>query len=236
LFKNRLYQCQTCHEKRRAKINLSSSSSTSSILSTIGSNAVSLVQSLPSHSHHKAPLLHFLSKGITSTNASEYFNISSSYIRECKRKNQEQSDLLIQKYSSGVKRQKLSDETINHIMNYLIDNCPTKSGSSRIEYRQYINDYELYDNYLKTKKDNMYMVSISTFIRLKKWLRVKKIKSYWGQFDCILCLSLKKLKPEWMNIHDENKLNNLRLRQKKGLLRNLLYHRMHYFHNTINIK
>jgi len=63
---------------------------------------------------------------------------------------------------------------------------------------------------------------------------VKRVRSYWGQFDCAKCLALRKLKPEWMSIHDEVKLNQIRLQQKKGPLRDLLYHRVQYFRSSIN--
>jgi hypothetical protein len=203
-------------------------------LETIGSNAVSLVQSLPVHSHHRAPLLHHLAQGLTSTQASEYLISSASYIRQCKRKNPDESDLLRDKYAHDVKRQKWPAEAILHLINYLKDNCPTKSGSPRVELRQYVNDAQLYQGYVASKREGIDIVCLNTFIKYKHELGVKRVKSYWGQFDCAQCLALRKLKPEWMSIHDEEKLNQLRLQQQKGLVRDLLYHRVQYFHSSIN--
>src|SRR6185312_14636665 len=147
-------------------------------------------------------------------------------IRQCKRKNQDDSELFTQHYSVGIKRQKLNEDSKNHIINFIKENCPTKSGSPKVKYRQYINDQDLYSLYSQTIKDNIRLVCFKTFNRYKREMKVKRIKSYWGQFDCVLCLQLQKLKPEWMKISDVDKLNSLRLKQKKGLLRDLLYHRI----------
>jgi hypothetical protein len=237
VFKRRGSICSECWNFNYAQKNKCNTQQQSlSTLETIGNNAVSLVRSLPNHSHYRAPLLHHLTQGITSTEAATTFNSSASYIRQCKRKEQKDSDLLNQTYSHDVKRQKLNDDSINHVMNYLIESCPTKSGSPRLEYRQYINDNELYHGYLQSKKEGMNIVCLNTFMKYKKWLRVKKVKSYWGQFDCVKCLALQRLKPKSMKMTHEDQLNNLRLRQPKGTLRDLLYHRVLYFPNSINIK
>src|SRR6185312_4367761 len=113
--------CRECDYKRRRGTQITSTTSSESLstLEQIGSNAVSLVQSLPVHSHHRAPLLYHLAQGLTSTAASSTFGSSSSYIRDCKRKNPVDSDLLIAKYSSDVKRMKLPAEVIQHLFNYL---------------------------------------------------------------------------------------------------------------------
>jgi hypothetical protein len=228
-------QCRGCYNQQHPPhIKQPATSSSSSTLETIGSNAISLMQSLPVHSHHRAPLLHHLAQGLTSSQASEYLISSASYIRECKRKNQEDSDLLTDKYAADVKRQKLPAEVILHVINYIKDNCPTKSGAPRVEYRQYVNDAELYQGYVATKRAGIDIVCFNTFVKYKQQLNVKRVRSYWGQFDCAKCLAFRKLKPEWMNIHEEGKLNQLRLKQKKGPLRDLLYHRVQYFPSSIN--
>ena len=41
---------------------------------------------LPTHSHHRAPLVHHLSQGMSSAVAAPLLHTSASYIRECKRK------------------------------------------------------------------------------------------------------------------------------------------------------
>lgn len=169
--RNSHHLCRKCDYKRKygAQLEETTAPQPLSTLEQIGTNAVSLVQSLPVHSHHRAPLLHHLSQNITSTEAAAAFNTSASYIRECKRKNMSDSDLLTQKYSSDVKRQKFNDATINHAMNFIIDNCPTKSGSSIIQPRQYLNDAELYTNYLSSNpKEEITLVSLNTFMKYKK--------------------------------------------------------------------
>ena len=129
--------CSKCNNERRhgPPSDPSPSLATIPTIEQIGSNAVSLVQSLPAHSHHRAPLLHHLAQGLTSTQASEYLGSSASYVRECKRKTHDDSDLLTEKYSSRVKRQKLPAEAVLHLINYIKDNCPAKSGAPRVEYR-----------------------------------------------------------------------------------------------------
>lgn len=120
------------------------------------------MQSLPAHSHHRAPLLHHLAQGLTSSQASDMLSASASYIRECKRKNQDDSDLMTENYSSDVKRQKLPAEVILHLCNFLKDNCPTKSGASTVQYRQYVNDAELYARYLSSKLPSLDTVCLRT--------------------------------------------------------------------------
>ena len=205
-----------------------------STLEQIGTNAVSLVNSLPTHSHHRAPLVHHLTQGITSTQASTVIKQSASYIRECKRKNVDESELLTEKYSNGAKRQKLGDSSINNIFNFIKDNCPVKSGSNQIRYRQYMNDEDLYKLYSQTAPLNIRVVCLKTFNIYKKQLNVRKVRSYWGQFDCSLCIQLRRLKPAWMQITDVERLNRIRLTLRKGQLRKLLYHRIQYFHSAIN--
>ncbi len=205
-----------------------------STLETIGQNAVTLVNTLPTHSHHRAPLIHHLAQGLTSTQAATAIKQSASYIRQCKRKNQDDSELLTQRYSHGVKRQKLNDDSRNGILNFIKDNCPVKSGWKYIQYRQYMNDQDLYQLYSQTVKPPLHLVCMKTFNIYKCQLNVRKVRSYWGQFDCSSCLQLRRWKPEWMQITDIERLNRIRLSTPKGQLRNLLYHRIQNFHSDIN--
>lgn len=155
-----------------------------------------------------------------------------------KRKNYEDSELFTQKYSRDVKRQKLNDETINYLMNWLVENCPAKSGSDRVVYIQYKNDSLLYDDYYhSTHPPEVTIVHFNTFIKYKKWLRVRRINEYFGQFDCQKCIQLKRMCPLLSLIQDEYELNKIRLKLKNSNpLKELLYHRIEYFHRSINIK
>ena len=235
--KNKDRLCKECNHKRRypsAQDTLTVPRPLST-LEQIGTNATALVQSLPPHSHHRGPLLHFLSQNITSTEAAVAFTSSASYIRDCKRKNMDASDLVNQKYSDDTKRQRLSDDRVNHLMNFITDNCPPKSGSATLMYRQYVGDQELYDRYLSAPNPaNVKLICFNTFVKHKKWLRVRKLQSYWGQFSCSKCLELKRLRSDLAAIGDVDRLNRIRLSERTGQVKDLLYHRIQYFTSAIN--
>jgi hypothetical protein len=103
--------------------------------------------SLPTHSHHRAPLLSALSSDIPSSAAASLLHASPSYIRDCKRKDYSGSDLLQQKYPAGVKRQRLSDDTLGRVFTFLVGACPTPSGSKHVTFKQYVKDDDLYEAY-----------------------------------------------------------------------------------------
>ncbi len=147
------------------------------------------------HSHHRAPLLSALSQHIPSTTAATLLHAASSTIRNAKRKDYSDSDLLQQKYPEGVKRQKLSDEKVDQLCTFVADVCPTKSGEKSVTYHQYITDSILYDAYCKSTPTS---VSFNTFWKIKKWMRVRRAGRYHGQFDCSKCCMFNKLqhKPE----------------------------------------
>jgi hypothetical protein len=96
--------------------------------------------SLPVHSHHRAPLLSTLSQHIPSTTASTLLHAAPSTIRNAKRKDYSNSDLMQQKYAAGVKRQKLSDERVEQLCDFVATACPTKSGEQSVTYHQYTTD------------------------------------------------------------------------------------------------
>lgn len=106
---------------------------------------------LPVHSHHRAPLVHHLSQGMTSAAAAPLLHTSASYIRECKRKDFSDSDLLQDKYARDVKRQKLPEATVAQVFNFLAAACPTPSGSRSLTFKQYVNDDPLYQAYTATQ-------------------------------------------------------------------------------------
>ena len=84
-------------------------------LAQIGENACQLMATLPTHSHHRAPLLSALSQHIPSSTAATLLHAASSTIRNAKRKDYSDSDLLQQKYPTGVKRQKLAPERVEQL-------------------------------------------------------------------------------------------------------------------------
>jgi len=159
-------------------------------LEQVGTNASHLLSALPPHSHHRAPLVHFLSAGLDSTTAASLLHTSASYVRQCKRNDYSDSDLLQDKYARDVKRQKTAPSVIQELMEYIINACPTKSGSRHQTFRQYITDDALYQGYLTSVAAP---VSFNTFMRIKQWLRVKHAGKYFGMFDCRSCFRLQQL-------------------------------------------
>ncbi len=143
-------QCNTCR-KRKHLDNTEEQENIDPRLQ-LAENASSLMASLPTHSHHRAPLLSLLSRDISSSAAAPLLHASPSYIRDCKRKEYSGSDLLQQKYPAGVKRQRLSDDTLGRVFTFLVGACPTPSGSKRLTFKQYVKDDDLYEAYKQTCK------------------------------------------------------------------------------------
>src|SRR4051812_16781510 len=134
-----------------------------------------MMTDLPTHSHHRAPLVHFLSAGLPSTIAAKILHTTPSYVRQCKRKLVDASDLLTEKYSHDVRRQKLHPAVLTEVIEYLRAACPTKSGSKQPTFRQYIADAALYDSY---RTGVTQPVSFNTFLAIKKWLRARRVGQY----------------------------------------------------------
>jgi hypothetical protein len=147
------------------------------------------------HSHHRAPLLAALSQHIPSTTAAPLLHAAASTIRNAKRKDHSNSDLMQQSYPSDVKRQKLSAERINDLYDFVAAACPTKSGDKHNTHHQHTTDDSLYSAYCKFASSP---VSFSCFYQIKRWMRVRRAGRYLGQFDCSKCIMLNKLqhKPE----------------------------------------
>jgi len=57
-------------------------------------NVSSLMSSLPLYSHHRAPLVNVLSKDLPSTTVAKILHTTPTYVRQCKRKNYDDADLL----------------------------------------------------------------------------------------------------------------------------------------------
>jgi hypothetical protein len=159
-------------------------------LAQLGQNASQLMALLPVHSHHRAPLLSALSQHIPSSTAATLLHAAPSTIRNAKRKDYSHSDLLQQKYATGVKRQKLADERVEQLCDFVAAACPTKSGEKSATLHQYITDSILYDAYCKSTPTP---VSFNTFYKIKRWMRVRRAGRYLGQFDCSKCCMFNKL-------------------------------------------
>lgn len=146
---------------------------------------------LPVHSHHRAPLVSILAQGLPSTTAAPLLHTSASYVRECKRKDVSQSALLQDKYARGVKRAKLHESRLGELMEFLVGACPVKSGSRSETMRQFVTDEALYEGYRQQHPSTA--VCFNTFLKYKRWLRVKHAGKYLGMFDCPHCFLLHQL-------------------------------------------
>lgn len=153
-------------------------------------NVGELMEMLPTHSHHRAPLVHFLSKGLDSHSAATILHCSDSYVRQCKRKDYSDADLLQDKYARNVKRQRTDPGALDELCNFFVITCPTKSGERSGTMHQYITDDALYQAYATTAHAPL---SFYLFKQIKQWMRVKHAGKYLGQFDCSKCFRLKQL-------------------------------------------
>ena len=165
----RCLPCRYKHEQRQPQLPLAPALSTEAIVTR---NVSTMMHQLPVHSHHRAPLIHHLSRDLPSTTAAELLHTTASYVRQCKRKDYSESDLLQDKYSRDVKRQKAHPGVLQELVEYLRVACPVKSGSRSETHRQYVTDDALYQGYITTVEAPM---SFHTFMKIKQWMRVRHV-------------------------------------------------------------
>src|SRR5680860_440919 len=180
---NRHTRCTACRNKQKVE---SEEQKSSDPLAQIGENASQLMASLPTHSHHRAPLLHALSHHVPSSTAAALLHAAPSTVRNAKRKDYRDSDLLQQRYASGVKRQRLAPQRTEQLCDFVAATCPTKSGERSVSYHQYTTDASLYSAY---RTSAAAPVSFNTFRRVKQWMRVRRAGRYLGHFDCSKCVT-----------------------------------------------
>jgi hypothetical protein len=137
--------CGSCRKKPSSNEN-----NGPTIQERVTNNAARLFRLLPSHSHHRAPLLAALSQNLTSAEAAQLFPVSPSYVRTCKRKDHSESDFFTEKYAKGAKHPRLQVDQIWQVFNFILGACPPKSGCPYLRFKQYVNDDELYDWYRKS--------------------------------------------------------------------------------------
>jgi hypothetical protein len=106
---------------------------------------------LPAHSHHRAPLLHALSDELPSSAAAPLLHASPSYIRDCKRKNYDSSDLFTQKYQPGTHRARLSADIYAAVFNFLAEACAPLTSHGA--YKQFVKDDDLFQEYLDSRPE-----------------------------------------------------------------------------------
>jgi hypothetical protein len=126
-----------------------------------------------------------------------------------------------QKYTSGVKRQKLPEERVDQLCDFVAGVCPTKSGEKSVTHHQYTTDDSLYSAYRKSIPNP---VSFTTFYKIKRWMRVRRAGRYLGQFDCSKCCLFNKLqhKPELTGEEGEEMRKCIRHRDTR------LFQQQHY--------
>jgi hypothetical protein len=164
------------------------------------------VSSLPSTSPHRRPILSSLSTNIPTSTAANLFNVSPSSIKNARQPSYDpKSTELYTQYKHGVKRRRINEETRVATHEFIQSRCPVKSGSVRVLYKQYITDGELYRQYsedfeqrLNSIRDGLggeeviNKLNYKTFMKVKGEMKVSKQRTYWGQFDCPICIEKKK--------------------------------------------
>ena len=166
-------------------------------LHIIAMNAISLLRSFPPHSHFKQPLLAALTPGLSSSTVSSLFDVSPSLARKAKHK---RVDELFQPYPHDVKRPRISMDEKHDTQQWIRDMCPVKSGCGTVAHYQYITNQELYHKYTQDypsfpshPPSSPNPVSYQTFMLWKEEIRIRKVKNYFGQFDCVICMELHEL-------------------------------------------
>lgn len=171
----------------------------------VTTNCASLISSLPPTSPHRRPILSSLSANIPMSTAAHLFNVSPSSIKNALHPSYDpQNTELYSKYKHGVKRKRLSNETEAGAQEFIKSHCPVKSGSARVLYKQYITDGELYKLYSGDFEKRLIKIrdglggdevinklSYKMFMKVKGGMRVSKQRTYWGQFDCPICVEKK---------------------------------------------
>lgn len=170
-------------------------------------HVTTLFDSLPPYSHHKSELVSTLSPNISTNDFSSLSHLSTDYITHAKKKHH--NDITEQKYSSNIKRQKISNEVKENLVSFLDTTCPVKSG--RDAHYQYDKNKDLYtlykkqihklcENYNSSSTSSspippIKTLSFNTFIKeindsKSIGFTIRRVKTYWGQFDCLICYDL----------------------------------------------
>ena len=148
-----------CHKCRKRRNEHSEDDAPPPPQLQLARNASRLMSMLPTHSHHRAPLLHILSDNIPSSAAAGLLHSSASYIRDCKRQDPSISDLLTERYQRGTKRRRLAPDQIDAVFNFLVSACSPVSGTAG-PFKQFIRDEELYQQYLDSRPVGQSKLSI----------------------------------------------------------------------------
>jgi hypothetical protein len=129
------------------------------IVDKIAENGARLVQDLPPNSPFRRPLLAYLTAGLETQPALEFFGIS---LRTFNRIKEDSTNSLLEiKYTVGVTRSRVSQEQLDEIKRILEDILPKQSG--RDFRNQEVTDKKLYETYQAEVKGGA-AVSKSFFI------------------------------------------------------------------------
>jgi hypothetical protein len=128
---------------------------TTETLVSVGKCSIALLNSLPEHSHFRAVLIaNLLPRDLPVKDAAQLSGVKEStvYAARSEYPNGEIGELAA-KYPSNVHRQRISDLEQEIIRQFIMDQCPGKSGQPREHYYQRITDQKLYEEYEKQPPD-----------------------------------------------------------------------------------
>lgn len=113
---------------------------------------------------------------------------------------------LYSSYATNTTRKRKRDDIKLPTFQFFESLCPTKSGSKTLTFYQSYTDTQLYQEYVKhMEQHGIEPLGEKAFNTLKKQMPIKKINSYWGMFDCLLCYHYQLLGDEGLMTDDEKK-------------------------------
>jgi hypothetical protein len=121
--KDRHLLCRTCRFPAPAPTR-SPSPPRPSTPEQVTQNVSEMMAQLPMHSHHRAPLVHHLSKGLSSATAARVLHTTASYVRQCKRKSYDDADLFTEKYAIYKDTNEIRNASMLNQGNTVADRVP----------------------------------------------------------------------------------------------------------------
>jgi hypothetical protein len=167
-------------------------------LPTVGANAASLLQSLPSHSPLRQPLIHTLANGLSQSEATHLFHISkATYYRSMKNHNELEQTLLNLRYPVDTTKEVIH-KTEQKIIETIIKNqCPPRSGVEREAYSCYTTKAQLYQYYQNEINEQQLLVPVrcyNSFIEICNQLNVSFRDQSYAQFNCLVFSKIQTIK------------------------------------------
>lgn len=118
------------------------------ILQPVAARALELLNSLPPHSHFRSGLLGVLMRDLPPSRAACLAGVDESTIRKAVHAVSEGGlGEFEQKYAVGVTRERIPQLELDVIVQFLKDNCPPRSGTTREHYMQLLTGEDLYNKH-----------------------------------------------------------------------------------------